>query len=103
LKTSEVPCGWINHPAYLRINGYFTSKTNSIKTMLKTDYNIPNARPILSDMMYSFLLDGGDEKYYLWNIVSGDVERIEESNLQTILGTLGSEGLSGLKLTILTE
>ena len=71
--------------------------------MLKTDYNIPNARPILSDMMYSFLLDGGDEKYYLWNIVSGDVERIEESNLQTILGKLGSEGLSGLKMTVLTE
>ena len=103
MKTSEVPCGWVNNLAYLRINIYFTGETDNIKTTLKADHNIPNARPILSDRMYSFLLDGGDEKYYVWNMVSGDVARIEESNLQEILDKLGSEGLSGLKMTVLTE
>jgi hypothetical protein len=102
-KTCEVPCGWTNDPAYLGADVYFTDKKNSIKAMLKADYNIPDARPILNDRMYLSLLDGGDGKYYLWNGVSDDVARIEESNLQEIVGKLGSEGLSGLKLTLLTE
>ena len=54
-------------------------------------------------MTYLFLLDGGDGKYYLWNIISDDVARIEEPNLQKILAKPGSEGLSGIKLTVLTE
>jgi hypothetical protein len=45
----------------------------------------------------------GVGKYYLWNTFSGDVARIEEPNLQKILAKLGSEGLSGIKDTILTE
>jgi hypothetical protein len=102
-KTCGVPCGWTNDPAYLDADTCFTDKKNSTKTMLKTDYNIPNARPILNDRMYLYLLDGGDGKYYLWNGVSGDVVRIEESSLQEIVGKLGNEGLSGLKLTLLTE
>jgi len=103
LKTCEVPCGWTNDPAYHEVNTCFTDKTKNIKARLKADHNIPDARPILSDSMDLFLLEGGDGKYYLWNDISDYVARIEEPNLQEILGKLGSEGLSGLKLTLLTE
>jgi hypothetical protein len=65
LRTCEVPCGWTNHPAYLRADLYSTGETDNIKTTLKADYNIPDARPIITDMMYLFLLDGEDGKYYL--------------------------------------
>ena len=103
LRTCEVPPGWTNHPAYLGADIYFTGEINNIKTTLKADYNIPDARPIITDMMDLFLLDGGDGKYYVWNMVSGDVARIEEPNLEEILAKLESEGLSGIKMTILTE
>ena len=103
LRTSEVPHGWTNHPASLGVNIYFTDKNGSIKTMLKTYYNIPDARPILLDTMFLFLLDGGDGKYYLYNDISGDLARVEEPDLQTILAKLGSEGLSSIKYTLLTE
>jgi hypothetical protein len=83
---------------------YYTGESNNIRARLKADYNIPDARPILNDMMYTFLLEGGDGKYYLWNNVSDDVDRIEEpNNLPEILARLGREGLQGLKCTILTE
>jgi len=52
LRTSEVPYGWTNHPAYLRVNIHFTGETDNIKDMLKTYYNIPDARPILLDRMF---------------------------------------------------
>jgi hypothetical protein len=102
LTTCEVPYGWTNHPAYLGVNVYFTGKTDNIKATLKADYNIPDARPIITDR-YTVLLDGGDGKYYLWNDISGIVARIEELDLEKILAKLGSEGLSGIKCTILTE
>src|SRR5271168_4956786 len=92
LRTSEVPCGWTNHPAYLRANIYFTGETNNIKTTLKADHNIPDARPIITDILYLLLLDGGDGNYYLLTTISDDVARIEEPNLQKILAKLGSEG-----------
>lgn len=103
LRTCDVPCGWTNHPAYLGADIYFAGEINNIKTTLKADYNIPDARPVITDMKDLFLLDGGDGKYYLWNNISGDVARIEEPNLEEILAKLGSEGLSGIKMTILTE
>ena len=53
--------------------------------------------------MYLSLLDGGDGKYYLLNMISDDVARIEEPDLQEIVDKLGDKGLSGLKLTRLTE
>src|SRR5271154_2866559 len=102
LRTCEVPPGWTNHPAYLGADIYFTGEFNNIKTTLKADHNIPDARPIITNG-YSFLLDGGDGKYYLWNDVSDIVARIEEPDLEKILAKLGSEGLSGIKCTILTE
>lgn len=102
LRTCKVPHGWTNHPAYLGVNVYFTDKTDNIKATLKTDYNIPDARPIITNR-YTVLLDGGDKKYYLWSVISDDVARIEESDLEEILAKLGSEGLSGIKRTILTE
>jgi hypothetical protein len=102
LRTCKVPYGWTNHPAYLGVNVYFTDKTDNIKATLKADHNIPNARPIITNR-YTILLDGGDEKYYLWNIISDDVARIEEPSLEEILAKLGSEGLSGIKCTILVE
>jgi hypothetical protein len=70
---------------------------------LKADHNIPDARPVITDMMHLFLLNGGDGKYYLWNNISDDVARIEEPNLREILAKIGSEGLSGIKHTLLTE
>jgi hypothetical protein len=88
---------------YLKARLYFTGETDNIKTTLKVDHNIPDARPVIIDMMYLFLPDGGDGKYYLWNTISDDVARIEEPNLQKILAKLGSEGLSGIKYTVLTE
>ena len=96
LRRCEVPSGWTNDPECLDLS-YFTPK-------LKAYYNIPNARPILNDMMYTYLLDGGDGKFYWWNVVSGSVGRIEEpNNLREILVTLHDEGLSGIKYTLLTE
>ena len=103
LRTCEIPYGWTNHPGYLGVNVHFTGKTDSINGELKADHNIPDARPILRNMMDTFLLDGGDGKYYLCNDVSGSVARIEEPSLQKILAKLGSEGVSGIKCTILTE
>jgi hypothetical protein len=102
LRTCEVPYGWTNHPGYLGIV-YFTSDIDNIKTELKADHNIPDARPVLSDMRDTYLLDGGDGKYYFWNEVCESVARIEEPSLQKILAKLGTEGVSGIKYTILTE
>jgi hypothetical protein len=102
LRTCEVPLGWTNRPASLRINVYFTSKTDNVKATLRADHDIPDARPIITNK-YTFLLDGGDGKYYLWNIVSDYVARIEEPNLEEILAKLGSEGLSSIKRTVLAE
>jgi len=103
LKRCEVPRGWTNDPESLGLY-YFTGKINNMKTELKAEYNIPNARPILNDTMYTYLLDGGDGKFYWWNDVSGSVGRIEEpNNLREILVTLHDEGLSGIKYTLLTE
>jgi hypothetical protein len=102
LRTCEVPYGWTNHPACLGVNVYFTGKTNNIKATLKADHNIPDARPIITDR-YTVLLDGGDKKYYLWNDISGTLARIEELDLEKILAKLRSEGLSGIKCTILTR
>ena len=103
LRTCEVPCGWTNHPVALEVNISFKSKAKNIKARLKADHNIPNARPVLSNTADLFLIEGGDGKYYLWNDISDYVARIEECNLQEILGKLGSQGLSGLELTLLTE
>jgi hypothetical protein len=102
LRTCEVPSGWTNHPASLGIIVYFTSETDNVKATLRADHDIPDARPIITDK-YTFLLDGGDGKYYLWNIVSDYVARIEEPNLEEILVKLRSKGLSSIKRTILAE
>jgi hypothetical protein len=101
LRTCEAPYGWTNHPAYLRAD-IFTGETSNLKTTLKADHNIPDTRPIITNS-YTVLLDGGDGKYYLWNDTAGIVARIEEPDLEKILAKLGSEGLSGIKCTILTE
>jgi hypothetical protein len=102
LRRCEVPSGWSNDPGRLVL--YFTGEVDNMKTELKADYNIPNARPILNDRMYTYLLDGGDGKFYWWNGVSDDVGRIEEpNNLQEILVTLHYKGLSGIKYTLLTD
>ena len=103
LKTCGVPGRWTNDPAYLKADIHFTDESNSFKAMLKAEHNIPNARPILNDRMYLSLLDGGDGKYYLLNMISDGVSRIEEPGLQEIVDKLGDKGLSGLKLTRLTE
>jgi hypothetical protein len=104
LRTCEVPSGWTNHPASLGINVYFTGGTDNVKATLRADHDIPDARPIIRfTNKYTFLLDGGDGKYYLWNIVSDYVARIEEPNLEEILAKLGSEGLSSIKRTVLAE
>jgi hypothetical protein len=97
LRRCEVPSGWTNNPGCLSLS-YFTPE-------LKADYDLPNARPILSDRMYTYLFDGGDGKFYWWNVVSGSVGRIEEpNNLREILVTLhNNEGFSGIKYTLLTE
>lgn len=102
LRTCEVPFGWTNHPTSLGTNVYFTGETDNIRATLKADHNIPDARPIITNM-YTFLLDGGDRKYYLWNDISDTVARIEEPDLEKVLAKLRSEGLSGIKCTILAE
>jgi hypothetical protein len=102
LRTCKVPHGWTNHPAYLGVNVYFADKANNIKATLKADHIIPDARPIITNR-YTVLIDGGDKKYYLWHVISDDVARIEEPDLEEILAKIGSEGLSGIKRTILTE
>jgi hypothetical protein len=102
LRTCEVPHGWSNHPSYLGVNVDFTGETNNIKATLKADHNIPDARPIITDR-YTFLLDGRDRKYYLYNDISGILARIEELDLEKILAKLRSEWLSGIKCTILAE
>jgi hypothetical protein len=74
LEASQVPSGWTNCPEYLGLSGYFADEADSIKDMLKTAHNIPDARPILGSL-YSwqswYLLDGGDEKHYLLDEASG--------------------------------
>jgi hypothetical protein len=52
---------------------------------------------------YTYVLDGGDKKYYLWNTVSNYVARIEEPNLEEILAKMGSEGVSSIKRTVLAD
>jgi hypothetical protein len=101
LRTCEVPCGWSNHPRRLGVNIHFTGETDNIRDMLKADYNLPNARPILLDRQLTYILDGGDGKYYMYNHICGDLGRIEEPDLRKILAKLGREGLSGIKYTIL--
>jgi hypothetical protein len=103
LRTSQVPYGWSNHPAHLGVNVYFAGKAGDIKATMMTDYNIPGVRPILTDKKSLYLLEGGDKKYYLWNVISDYVARIEEPSLQKILAALGSRGLSGISYTILTD
>jgi hypothetical protein len=102
LRTCNVPRGWSNHPGYLGVNVDFTGETNNIKATLKADHNIPDAPSIITDM-YTFLLDGRDRKYYLYNDISGILARIEELDLEKILAKLRSKGLSGSKCTILAE
>jgi hypothetical protein len=102
LTTRNVPRGWTNHPARLRINTYFSGGIDNVKAMLKADHNIPDARPIITNK-YAYVLDGGDKKYYLWNKVSDYVARIEEPNLEEILAKIENEGVSSIKRTVLAD
>jgi hypothetical protein len=70
---------------------------------MRTDYNILDIRPILTDRKSLYLLEGGDKKYYMWNDISGYVARIEEPSLQKILVALGSRGLSDISYTVLAS
>ncbi len=103
VQLSNVPWGWTNDPAYLRAHIYFTDAPDSFKKSLKDGHKIPNAQPILNDRGALYLLDGGDRKYYLWNDISGDVARIDASDLKTILTTMGEHGVVSLKYTILDD
>jgi hypothetical protein len=95
----NVPRGWTNRPACL---SYFLDETDNVKATLKADHNIPDARPIITNK-YTYVLDGGDKKYYLWNMLSDYVARIEEPNLEEILAKIGDEGVSSIKRTVLAD
>lgn len=103
VNPSNVPYGWTNDPAYLRAQIYFTDGPDNIMTTLKDEYKIPNAQPILNDRSCLYLINGGDEKYYLWNDTSGDVARIHQSDLPKILKTIGEHGVAGLEYTVLKK
>lgn len=101
VPSSDVPYGWTNDPAYLRAQIYFKDGSDNIKKKLKEKYKIPNAYPILNDRSCLYLIDGGDQKYYLWNDTSDDVAKIDESDRQKILKAIGEHGVTGLKYKIL--
>lgn len=76
---------------------------DSVKNNLKDEYNIPNAEPILNDGAELYLLYGGDQKYYLWDDISDFVARIDASDLETILKTMGEYGVDSPQHTLLTD
>lgn len=87
LKPDEVPYGWSNHPHSLEVPPYFARDSDSLPTMMKEYYNIPGARPVLADT-YTFLIEGGDKRYYIWCSMSDEVVRLKERDLRKILKML---------------
>lgn len=95
--------GWTNDLAYPRAHIYFTDGSDNIKKSLKEKYKIPNAHSILNDRSCLYLIDGGDQKYYLWNDTSGNVAKIDEYDRQEFLKDIGGHDLTGLKYKILIK
>ncbi len=91
LEESKVPNGWSNHPTQLSVNNNFTElKNDHAKIALQHDFGIPNSRPILVNKRRTYLIDGGNQKYYTWNDVRDEVNEVRERNLEKILTTLSS-------------
>ena len=102
LESSKVPRGWLNHPDELGVHIHFRGTDDDIKMRLKDEFNIHNARPVLTDGKTMYLVEGGDGHYYLWNDLSGYAARLEVRGLDQILSLLdGDQGLSEIKFTIL--
>jgi hypothetical protein len=106
LTKSQVPSGWTNRPERLGVYDVdifaITDEILNVRAWLKRCYKIPDARPILnSDTRRAlYLLEGGDGKYYLYEI-EDYVARIEEGSLEKILKAVEGGGISNLPYTIL--
>ncbi len=58
---------------------------------------------MLADSNWTYLINGGNVKYYFWNEMSDAVHEVQESNLDNILDALKFHEYSGLKLKYLGQ
>ncbi len=75
------------------MNNNFTGlKNDHAKIALQHDFGIPNARPVLANKKRTYLIDGGNQKYYTWNDLCDEVHEFRERDLEKSLTALSSGG-----------
>ena len=91
LRTVEVPIGWSNHPAQLKVKSYFMDL--GVNESLHPSVHFSHPRPILTDTLYDYIFEEQGRGYFLFNDISGYVYQIEVESLQDLLAKWRDDGL----------
>lgn len=100
LRTAEVPLGWSNHPAHLRLETYFAGPRN-INDGLHPSVHFSHPRPILTDTEATYIFEEEGRGYFIWNDISGYVAEIREKSWDDIIEKMNEGGVTSITLSLL--
>lgn len=88
LEQFIIPSGWSNGPLDLHLACCFNRKVveENLMKEFKTQFNLPNPLPIIVNKQYGLrLIDGGNEKFYVWQDIENYVGEFYERDLAMLL------------------